>query len=96
VCATCGADGLALLDEHDVDLILSDVMMPGMDGVQLAGLVAARSNPPPMVLMSGLTSEVMAERARAAGVVQLLAKPVGTAKIGALLLLVDDLDAPSV
>jgi len=33
--AASGAQGLQALAKHDFDLLLSDLMMPGMDGIQL-------------------------------------------------------------
>ena len=33
--ATSGAEGLQALEKQDFDLLLSDLMMPGMDGIQL-------------------------------------------------------------
>jgi DNA-binding NtrC family response regulator len=33
--ATSGAEGLKALEKQDFDLLLSDLMMPGMDGIQL-------------------------------------------------------------
>jgi PAS domain S-box-containing protein len=53
---------LAILsdDEFAVDLVFSDVIMPGMNGVELAGLVRERYPGLPVVLTSGY-SNVLAE-----------------------------------
>jgi CheY-like chemotaxis protein len=50
-----GQEALALLDGPDgaaADLILSDVMMPRMTGVELVGRLRARGDSVPVVLMS--------------------------------------------
>jgi PAS domain S-box-containing protein len=55
---------LALLaeDEFAVDLVFSDVIMPGMNGVELAGVLRERYPGLPVVLTSGY-SNVLAENA---------------------------------
>lgn len=55
---------LAILaqDEFTVDLVFSDVIMPGMNGVELAGLIRERYPGLPVVLTSGY-SNVLAENA---------------------------------
>ena len=55
---------LAILakDEFSADLVFSDVIMPGMNGVELAGLIRERFPGLPVVLTSGY-SNVLAESA---------------------------------
>ncbi len=55
---------LAILaeDEFSADLVFSDVIMPGMNGVELAGLIRERYPGLPVVLTSGY-SNVLAENA---------------------------------
>lgn len=50
-----GVEALRLLDAapHAVDLILTDVVMPEMDGVTLAERVLDRPHPPNLIFMSG-------------------------------------------
>ena len=58
------AAALALLeaDEFSADLVFSDVIMPGMNGVELAGIIRDRYPGLPVVLTSGY-SNVLAENA---------------------------------
>ena len=49
-------------DEFSADLVFSDVIMPGMNGVELAGLIRERYPGLPVVLTSGY-SNVLAESA---------------------------------
>ncbi|WP_349369012.1 response regulator [Salinarimonas sp.] len=52
--ASSGAEALARLDESgDVDLVLSDLAMPGMTGVELAERLRRRDPRPKVLLMTG-------------------------------------------
>jgi len=58
------------------DAVLSDESMPGMTGSELAAQIRRIRPDIPIVLMSGFTSAALAARARDAGVVEVLAKPM--------------------
>jgi CheY-like chemotaxis protein len=58
------------------DVVLSDVMLPGMNGYELADRLHAIRPQLPIVLASGHVSDEMKTRARAANVVAVLHKPV--------------------
>lgn len=51
--AESGAAARALMDEHAVDLVLSDMPMPEMDGVQLLEQVGVRSPATSRMLLTG-------------------------------------------
>lgn len=82
---TEAADGfaaLSLIKNGDVaiDVMVSDVMMPGMDGIELAERARALRPDLPVVLMSGYAEPP--QRAAAAGAATLfLAKPFGAAAL---------------
>ena len=54
--ASCGPEAIKLLEDHidSVDLLLSDVVMPGMSGVELAKSLADKDPRAKVILMSGL------------------------------------------
>ncbi|WP_026910122.1 response regulator [Patulibacter minatonensis] len=66
-----GEAALQRLDElHVGDVLVCDLDMPGMDGVELLRLVALRADGPSIVIASGLSAEVLSQaedRARADG-----------------------------
>ncbi|HBF33223.1 TPA: hypothetical protein DDW35_01540 [Candidatus Sumerlaeota bacterium] len=68
-------EALAFLHEHDFDVLLSDITMPGMDGLELAG--EARKIRPEMtcLIMSGAGSRADLLKAMQAGVFDFLDKP---------------------
>lgn len=51
-CCYSGTDGLALLEKNDYQLILLDVMMPGMDGFQTMEKIREKSSIPILMLTS--------------------------------------------
>jgi CheY-like chemotaxis protein len=59
-----GAAALALLDSLDarVNLVLCDIVMPGMSGPALGAAIAARAPGVPVVYMSGYPSQDVARR----------------------------------
>ena len=77
ITASSGARALARLDDEPVDAILSDVVMPEMDGLQF--LAAAREKAPqvPVILMSGQASLETAIKATRLGALDFVEKPVG-------------------
>ena len=70
--ATDGAEALALVDRVQPNLVVMDVFMPGMDGVQATALIKQR-HPRVRVLVLSLSLDA-AERAIAAGADAFLVK----------------------
>ncbi len=50
VTAANGGSTLALLEEHQADLIILDIMMPGLNGFQVLELIRQHSNIPVIML----------------------------------------------
>ncbi len=50
IAAYNGRSALALLEEHEPNLIILDIMMPGLDGFQVLDLIRERSNVPIIML----------------------------------------------
>jgi DNA-binding response OmpR family regulator len=65
---------MAAAHEGPIDLLLTDAMMPGKSGVELADLMIARRPGLPVIIMSGYTEETL-EVAGHQGPVALLQKP---------------------
>lgn len=71
------AEALKLVEQHpgDIHVLLTDVVMPGMDGRQLAQRISAVKPGVKVVFMSGYTADVIARRGVLDDGVQFLSKP---------------------
>jgi CheY-like chemotaxis protein len=79
-----GASGVDAARDGAFDLILMDVQMPGMDGLEASRLIRALPGPAARVPIIALTANVMAhQRAsyRAAGMDGVAAKPISPAAL---------------
>src|SRR5262245_39690131 len=66
--AADGTSALDLLAENPADIIISDIRMPGMDGLALAQMVRKDYPQIPIVLMTGYLSEYSSGSAGQIGV----------------------------
>jgi two-component system nitrogen regulation response regulator NtrX len=72
---------LELIRADRFDVIFSDVMMPGKDGISLLEDLKAAGATTPVVMISGQASVEMAVRATRLGAVDFLEKPLSTEKL---------------
>lgn len=82
--AVSGPDAVAKLDRARYDVILSDVAMPGMDGIGLLKRVREHDPDVPVVLMTGGPSLASAIKAVEYGAFRYLGKPVDSAELVAV------------
>jgi two-component system nitrogen regulation response regulator NtrX len=75
------ARALELVRTQRFDLILSDVVMPGKDGLALLEELKAAGVATPVVMISGQANVEMAVRATRLGAVDFLEKPISTDKL---------------
>jgi two-component system OmpR family response regulator len=78
---TSGPDALRLADEYVPDVVLLDLMMPVMDGYELAGRLRERATerPPLLVAVSGCASPEEHRRSAEGGIDLHLNKPADPA-----------------
>jgi two-component system response regulator HydG len=77
VTVASGQEALALLQDEDLDLLLSDVKMPKMDGLALLRHVKAYHAGTVVIMMSGHQDVTAAVEAMKAGAFDYLVKPFG-------------------
>jgi CheY-like chemotaxis protein len=73
-----GLDCLTLFNQNDYDLVLTDIQMPGLDGMQVASKIRTmkpEKRDVPIVAMTANADLAGAERFYEAGINDVLAKP---------------------
>lgn len=90
-----GDDGVRLAEADAFDLILLDLMLPGMDGIEVCRRLRARSLRTPIVMVTARSTEVEKVLGLEMGADDYIAKPFGlaelTARVKAILRRVDTL-----
>jgi PAS domain S-box-containing protein len=81
--AVSGADGLQIAEAHAgaIDLLLTDVIMPGMSGRQLAETLAPIRPEMKVVYMSGYTDDVIAHKGILLPGIHFISKPLVPTKM---------------
>src|SRR5215831_16707542 len=75
---------LQLLEEHDIAIVLTDLRMPGMDGMELERELHASRPETQVILMTAFGSIDTAVEAVKAGAYHFVTKPVKLPEVGAL------------
>ncbi|MGQ0843299.1 MAG: response regulator [Sporichthyaceae bacterium] len=85
--AASGSEALTALENHDYDLILMDVQMPGMDGLEATRRIRERwpARSVRIVAMTASTGGEEVRRCREAGMDGFLGKPMSVELLAALL-----------
>lgn len=74
-----GLEALAFLREHAVDVVLADIRMPGMDGIELAGHLGSFATPPAVIFTTAYDN--YAVQAFDLNALDYLLKPVRTQRL---------------
>jgi two-component system, cell cycle response regulator DivK len=79
ICATDAEAGLTLARDDQPDLILMDIQLPGMDGLEATMMLkrADATRAIPVIALTALAMKGDEERIRAAGCDGYIAKPMG-------------------
>ncbi len=74
--ASDGLEALKILEEKGADVVISDIMMPGMDGIELAKRVKDEHDAD-VILITGFIDEYSYDKVIEIGVSDFLEKPIG-------------------
>ncbi len=80
VCAANGLEALAIFENEQVDLVILDIMMPHMDGLEATRRIR-RSSTVPIVILTAMGEEADKVRAFDLGADDYLTKPFGVGEL---------------
>ncbi len=80
-----GSAALAAFEAGGIDAVIADEVMPGLTGTELARALRGRRADLPIILMSGYSGPMLSERALAAGITEVLKKPVQSRELAGAL-----------
>ena len=89
--ASDGIEALSLLEKSKIDLVLSDILMPALNGYALVARLRAKWPSMPVILMTGFLSQDAAKNMMN-GSVEFIPKPIDVA---ALIAVIERLLTPS-
>jgi DNA-binding NtrC family response regulator len=79
--AADGAEGLAMIESHDPDLVLTDLHMPHKTGIELLEALRAKGDARPVMVMSGAGTVELAVKATRLGALDFIEKPVKSERL---------------
>ena len=87
VCCTAsnGSEALAFIESHPIDILITDIRMPGMDGLELCQRVRERYHDMSIILLTGYADFEYARRGIELQVTDYCLKPIDTEQLTATL-----------
>lgn len=70
-----GEEGIQMFDELKPDIVIMDIIMPGIDGIETAEIIMARDENARIMMLSSLCDQGTLEEIRDIGLKYLLPKP---------------------
>jgi DNA-binding NtrC family response regulator len=75
VCASSGEEGLKLIEDRRFDVVLLDILMPGMDGLEVLERIRATTSVPQVIMLTATKTVKTAVRAMKLGAFDYVTKP---------------------
>lgn len=70
-----GEDAIPVLDTGEIDILVSDLVMPGMNGIELARLAKDKAPDLPVIFITGFSAVAVEALETVDGVNKILSKP---------------------
>ena len=83
--AADGGEALRLLSQHHLDLVCTDLMMAGVDGLEFVRLLCAQAPALPVAVISGCGDDAAVAEAARLGTLTWVRKPAGLAELAGIL-----------
>lgn len=83
--AESGQEALSILAENDIDVVLSDIVMPGMDGLELLKQIKTSHMNTDVIIATGFSGKVNYAEVIKAGAMDFIKKPIDLAELEAKL-----------
>jgi len=80
--AGSAAEALAVLEQHQVSLVLTDIHMPRASGLELLAALSVTKHPPPVLVVTGEADAYTTRTARLLGARKVISKPFGLDELG--------------
>ena len=68
-------EALKRIDEKEFDIIVTDIMMADVNGIQLLEYIQKKSNRTKVIMITGYATEALAREAMAKGAFDIISKP---------------------
>ncbi|MBI5233871.1 MAG: response regulator [Deltaproteobacteria bacterium] len=75
ITASNGRDGLEAASAEDIDLVMCDLKLPDMSGIDIINILKVRSPDMPIIAISGFIDENLIEEVKKTSAVEYLKKP---------------------
>ncbi|MEA1981877.1 MAG: response regulator, partial [candidate division Zixibacteria bacterium] len=79
--ASNGNEALDIIEKQNISVVISDIKMPGMSGVELLKAIKSKYAQMQVMLMTGNSLEISKEKAMASGADGFIAKPFNSIEI---------------
>jgi YesN/AraC family two-component response regulator len=79
-----GAMGLQLFKEHAADIVVTDVNMPGLDGIQMAREIKGIKADVKFIVLTGYSDDLTLQQLSETGITSVIVKPIDFGKLFAL------------
>jgi len=76
-----GGDALTLIQHDPPDVVLLDIAMPGLDGVQVLQRILALEAAPPVIIVTGHEEGALSEQTRSLGAFDYITKPFDLSRL---------------